>query len=123
LPGEKINGNFSDFDTVVYGPGGPDTPALEVGQTKSIDTTLPGYTKKPRSIYNTLNKRIGEVAAIEEGVWEEGGHKVVVGLQTRKVFNILLPPEALTTEQAAQLNQLTIDAASIGVEVRKHVVP
>src|SRR5262249_42737689 len=44
LPGTKINGNFSDFDRVVYDTAGPDVPALEVGQTKSIDTSLPGYT-------------------------------------------------------------------------------
>ena len=123
LAGVKINGNFSDFDRAVYGPGGVDDPALEVGQTKSVDTTSPGYLRNPRSIYNVLSRKIGEVAGIGQGTWNESGHKVVVGPQTRRVFDVILPPEPLTAAQTAELERLRADSAGIGVEVRTHVVP
>lgn len=123
LPGKKINGKLADFDRFVPDPGGEDLPAREVGQTKSIDTALPGYTRNPRSLYNALMRRIGEVAAIGEGIWFYKGQKVLVTQQTARVFDVLLPPEPRTPAQDAQLSQLTQDAAAIGVEVRLHVYP
>ncbi|ULL16718.1 toxin [Paenibacillus sp. H1-7] len=122
LPGKKINGSFDDFDRAVYGPEGPDAPVAEVGQTKSLDFMTKGYTKNPRRIYTTLMKRIGEVAAIGEGVWEKGGNKVVVGTDTKRVFDVAIPPEAMTNEQAEQFDLLTEDANELGVETRMHRV-
>jgi hypothetical protein len=53
----------------VPNPLGANAPAVEVGQTKSLDFTLPGYTANPRSIYSRLNTPIEKVAGIGEGIW------------------------------------------------------
>lgn len=117
----RANGNVSDFDTYRPGPT-PGGPAAEVGQTKSIDTHLPGYTKNPKSIYNTLWKRVSEVAGIGEGVWNESGHHIEVGSSTVRVFDVILPPEPLTAAQVAELDRLIVDAAANGVQTRVHIM-
>jgi len=124
LPGTMIaggNDNFDNFDRAVYGPGGPNAPAVEVGQVKSIDTLASSYQgSKLRSV---IVGYAGEVGGPGESIWEKGGHKIVIGPDTKRVLDVAIPNVPLTPKQAELINLAKEDAATMDVEVRVHIVP
>jgi len=120
MPGTKFYGAFPNFDRAVYDVGGPLMPALEIGQLKSIDTSL--KSSQGRGLYRKVMKAAGELAGPGESIWTHGGHQVIIGPNTARVLDIALPYTPLTEAQTAALNEATADAQSMGVTVMVHRV-
>jgi hypothetical protein len=123
LPGEKFYKNFPNMDRAVYGPGGPNTPALEVGQLKTYDTTAKSYADRPNSLYNKIINDAGELGGVGESSWEHSGHQVEIGPDTRRVLDVVLPEKPLTAGQEAALGSAVKASESMHVEVRIYRLP
>lgn len=105
----------------MYGSGGPFAAALEASQTKTIDTTLTSY--QGAKLRTTIEGVAGEMADVGESQWKKGGHISVIGPNTQRVLNVVLPQTPLTPTQLRELADAKIGAASMGVEVRVFRVP
>jgi RHS repeat-associated protein len=115
LPGEKFYGAFPNFDRAVYAEAGASAPAVEIGQLKSVDTTLKTY--QGRGFYRQIVKAAGELAGPGESSWSYGGQEVTIGSGTQRVLDLALPETPLTQAQEEMLKEATVDVASIGVHI------
>jgi hypothetical protein len=120
-PGTHFFGTFRQFDGAVYGSGGSSAPALEVSQTKTIDTTLKSY--QGSGLRNLIEKVAGELGGVGESQWEGSGFTMAIGPQTQRVLNVVLPQTALTVRQQSELATAVAGAQSMGVDVRVFRVP
>jgi hypothetical protein len=115
LPGEKFYKTFPNFDRAVYTPAGPDAPAAEIGQLKTIDTTAKTY--QGRDFYRTIVNEAGKLAGPGESTWAHNKQEVTIGADSRRVLDLALPMTPLTPAQEAMLQEAKDAAATMNVRV------
>ncbi|MGV9884680.1 SpvB/TcaC N-terminal domain-containing protein [Streptomyces sp. NPDC003006] len=115
--GTKLNGNRKDIDRVVYGPGGENAPAKEIGQTKSLDFTRPSYTANPGRIRTRVVGAAGNLATVN-GELVGSVPKVRVDASTARVLDVATPDKPMTPEQLRAFEEAAELAAGIDVVVR-----
>jgi hypothetical protein len=118
-PGTHFNGNFPQFDSAVYGPGGPHADAVEARQLKSVDTGAKTYLGD--GLRSQIVKAAGDIPS--GGTWESKGHTVTIGPDTKIVLDVAMPTKPLNPAQETALAEAKAQAASMGVEVRVHRIP
>ncbi|MEO3850131.1 SpvB/TcaC N-terminal domain-containing protein [Streptomyces sp. B8F3] len=115
--GTKLNANRKDIDRVEHGPGGEAAPAVEIGQTKSLDFTRPSYVAKPSRIRVRVAGAAGDLSTVN-GELVGKRVRVEVDASTRRVLDVAVPDQTMTREQREAFEEAAELAAGMGVIVR-----
>ena len=98
-------------------------PALEIGQLKSVDTSLKIKSYQGKGLTTVIEKAAGDLAGPGESTWAGSGHSVTIGPNTVRVLDIAIPDVPLTAAQESALADAATGSQRMGVEVRVHRIP